>query len=1735
MKLRKRFLSFILSISMLGVFIPNIALAEETTEDTTTEETVVDTFEVTINAENYASIYLQNGSEKTADAGYHGSSRAKQLYYNTPYSANDNIYTEHGSIISSYNVPLKNTISNLTVNYYVSKGSGITSSRYIPVFYDTNIFGIEASAASYSNTTDQYTAVATYADNYWCGTGTTSHSFSGKNFASQVAFKITATSTGSLAYDITSTALVALVADTDEEYLTLATGREVSGYTNSALSLKTEARIPYLTATYSKSAILETINASEKADLPELLSDLDAVGLLSNTTAGYTGYSSLIDIAKDYVETELAETITAGGFADLDAFYASYDEHVAFAAENGTLLAINNVKSEEEMTLLIAELGTAGTLENSTSGYAGFTSLSALMEKQVVKELYALVSAGGFADVSAFFTAYDEAVTAAAELSQEDAVTATVSPENYAAIHITDAGYHGYSRSEAVYYNTPYTENAKMYAESGSVISSYKVPLKNMLSAMAINYSINTAGQMSNGHVPVFYDINNFSVDAPAGVYAMTVEDTTTEESTTEDTTTEDTTTGDTTTGDTTTEDTTDTDSGLDEEEEPGGSVDIPTEEDTPEEPSVDVYAAVLDYTSNYWPASGYSYTNSNVAYKITSSSTGRLSHDVTNTAMKAYIADETAEYLTFATGRETSGYINFSMNVSTASTIPTLTLTYDAAKLVDYINSAESADALDEILATLNEAGIFSNSLYGYAAYTGVGEKYKSEIRETLYEQVADGGYLKFIDFINTYDETVLFVANNVINNPDVLINFNDETASDISGNNKNAQIVGDATFTVGPDGSKALKITNTFGKTAQQYLNMGEYDLSSDSFSIVFWMKAPGRGIDFEESGDQIASGTVVDFSTYTGTKGGVVLSNKDFSVNNNTGFAFAAMPRYTDFSYNMKLGENSVINTVGVQRAADSRWHQLSYVVNRSGNATFYVDNVVIKATDISKLDGSMGIGDIIFGADGLGQYGMMKGEFDEIRIYSSALESSKIEELYYKTALNKLNNDIETLLSSNNATVYSDENISALEEQLNLSKEFVANYEVGSLDSLVAQYNALDEYYNTFLNKDVKGTIAFGSDVHISESSETHLSAQNLKRFLTESADWENPAKSFILSGDISDVGADDMGYLFSHLSKWVVDGSNMVICRGNHDEPAGKNNATGETLTRTQLKDLFVNNMDTYVDKTLSLNADVINSDGVLAQPFYYSTDGVAHYITIDNYWPTVRSISDTQFIWLEKVLNTVSGDGKPIFVVQHLPLLNSTASSSYLGLDEADDAQLKELLKKHDNVFVLNGHSHHGFGGGSGNPVDFDGFYMINAPILASKNIHRGYEWASGYYINVYDDRVVFRARDYENQKWLRDYDLTFALTPASEETAMGDIKLINTTDNTEYADISEASGNTVKIQVPVRFIDETAESFETILSLYSDTGLLSAKTGTVLVTDEYIEFEVTIPENTNTIKVMCWDSTENMKPICEAAVLTAVSHDYTYLTFNIRTETTSDKNLRAWDSRKEAVTEYLNNSGASVICLQEVDSGQYEYINENISEKYESVYYTRETGEDVEGLVIAYDKEIFEKVSDTRFWLSETPDIESIGWDAAYKRICVNALLKDKGNGGILNVFNVHLDHTGLTSQSKGLELVMEKINETDYPAFVAGDFNVTSTSDCYQVISSQMQDCQLAAPISDYGVTFHNWGSNSDYSSTPIDFCFVSKENMKPLTYKICRDKWDGNYYSDHYAVKVKVRVTY
>ena len=55
-----------------------------------------------------------------------------------------------------------------------------------------------------------------------------------------------------------------------------------------------------------------------------------------------------------------------------------------------------------------------------------------------------------------------------------------------------------------------------------------------------------------------------------------------------------------------------------------------------------------------------------------------------------------------------------------------------------------------------------------------------------------------------------------------------------------------------------------------------------------------------------------------------------------------------------------------------------------------------------------------------------------------------------------------------------------------------------------------------------------------------------------------------------------------------------------------------------------------------------------------------------------------------------------------------------------------------------------------------------------------------------------------------------------------------------------------------------------------------------------------------------------------------------------------------------------------------------------------------------------------------YEVKENSTFWLSNTPDQVSVGWDAALERICTYGLFKKKMSDKMIWVFNAHFDHVG-------------------------------------------------------------------------------------------------------------------
>lgn len=167
---------------------------------------------------------------------------------------------------------------------------------------------------------------------------------------------------------------------------------------------------------------------------------------------------------------------------------------------------------------------------------------------------------------------------------------------------------------------------------------------------------------------------------------------------------------------------------------------------------------------------------------------------------------------------------------------------------------------------------------------------------------------------------------------------------------------------------------------------------------------------------------------------------------------------------------------------------------------------------------------------------------------------------------------------------------------------------------------------------------------------------------------------------------------------------------------------------------------------------------------------------------------------------------------------------------------------------------------------------------------------------------------------------------------------------------------------------------------------------------------------------------------------------------------------------------------------------------------------------------------------EKFECLDRGYFWLSDTPDVESKGWDEMFDvcRICIYVILKSREDGTVFNFMNTHYGF-GTKGQVKSSRLIYDRKKMiSDYPTLVTGDFNMEPDTPAYAEMTKNFTDIN-AVTTKDFGYTYHDYkgeaytgGSDGDH----IDYCFVD-EKIKPLGQRIIRDSFDGKYPGDHYGV--------
>ena len=265
--------------------------------------------------------------------------------------------------------------------------------------------------------------------------------------------------------------------------------------------------------------------------------------------------------------------------------------------------------------------------------------------------------------------------------------------------------------------------------------------------------------------------------------------------------------------------------------------------------------------------------------------------------------------------------------------------------------------------------------------------------------------------------------------------------------------------------------------------------------------------------------------------------------------------------------------------------------------------------------------------------------------------------------------------------------------------------------------------------------------------------------------------------------------------------------------------------------------------------------------------------------------------------------------------------------------------------------------------------------------------------------------------------------------------------------------------------------------------------------------------------------------------------VFSATAQELNVASINIRLNSKKDyKRQNGWDDRKSYLFDMINFEGFDIFGAQEVKKRQLDDML-NALPDYGYVGVGRDDGaKKGEFSPVFYRKDKFKLLDSGTFWLSETPDEVSKGWDAVCRRVCSWGYFQRKSDKKRFYFFSTHLDHRGKVAQVEGAKVILNfiKKNCKGKPVVLVGDFNVTQNSDCYRLFakSGSLKDSyELAkyrfAPTG----TFNGFNPNRCTNSR-IDHIFVSKGSRVSrygvLTYHYFGESLSGEQPMDTAAPK-------
>jgi endonuclease/exonuclease/phosphatase family metal-dependent hydrolase len=274
-------------------------------------------------------------------------------------------------------------------------------------------------------------------------------------------------------------------------------------------------------------------------------------------------------------------------------------------------------------------------------------------------------------------------------------------------------------------------------------------------------------------------------------------------------------------------------------------------------------------------------------------------------------------------------------------------------------------------------------------------------------------------------------------------------------------------------------------------------------------------------------------------------------------------------------------------------------------------------------------------------------------------------------------------------------------------------------------------------------------------------------------------------------------------------------------------------------------------------------------------------------------------------------------------------------------------------------------------------------------------------------------------------------------------------------------------------------------------------------------------------------------------------------------LSYNVRYANRGDHH-DAWHDRRDAVGRLVRFHRPDIAAFQEPLPEQRDDLRERLP-AYEFVGRGRGADGEGEGCPIGVRSERWEVVDGDTFWLSETPDEPSTGWDASHPRIATWARVRARDGDAALRVVNTHFDHVSARARRESARLLRERLPETATadatgggrdratPLVLVGDLNCAPGSEPHRILVGDESGAGDNAPSGDAlalrdaaaaaGLRHGPETSLTDFArlidGRRIDHALVSPE-LSVEAFATLADRDDrGRYPSDHLPILARLSV--